>query len=165
MPGTLILGIGNILLRDEGVGVRVVEAMQQIPLPGGVEILDGGTSGVDLVDEVAGRDKLIVIDAVKTHLAPGTVLRFGLDKLVAKVDDMVSLHEFGLVETLNAAKCLGCMPRQVVIFGVAPADTSPGLTLSDTVASVLSKVIRLALAEAGNKARTADRQSMDCSGL
>lgn len=160
MPGTLILGIGNILLRDEGVGVRVIEAMQQIPLPEGVEILDGGTSGVDLVDEVAGRDKLIVIDAVKTDLAPGTVLRFGLDTLVAKVDDMVSLHEFGLVETINAAKCLGCMPRQVVIFGVAPADTSPGLALSDAVTSVLPKIIQLALAEAEDLVQCADCPTM-----
>lgn len=148
MPGKLILGIGNILLRDEGVGVRAIEALSAQALPAGTLALDGGTSGADLVDEIADRDRLIVIDAVKTDQPPGTILRFGPAELEAKADHMVSLHEFGLVETLTAARCLGCAPKEVVIFGVAPKDISPGLSLSAEIAALLPRLVELVLAEA-----------------
>lgn len=148
MKPTLILGIGNILLRDEGVGVRAVEAMRHEPLPDGVELLDGGTSGADLIDDVADRARLIVIDAVDADARAGTLFRLGLDDLLARADGPISLHEFGLLETLQAARHLGCAPREVVIFGVQPQQTHPGLDLSETVAAVLPRVIDLALAEA-----------------
>ena len=145
----LILGVGNILLRDEGVGVRLVEAMGDLSLPDGVELLDGGTSGVDLIDDVADRDKVIVVDSVCADVEPGTILRFGLDELVAKAGQMLSLHELGLLETFMAAGQLGCAPREVVIFGVQPADVAPGLELSGTVARLVPRLVELVLADAG----------------
>lgn len=148
MRRTLVLGIGNILLRDEGVGVRVIEAMRRLPLGEDIECIDGGTSGADLVDELADRPKVIVIDAAKGDAAPGTVFRFGADDLMQGADHALSLHEFGLLETLMAARHLGCAPREVVIFGVQPKEVHAGLELSSEVAGVLPKVIELVLAEA-----------------
>ncbi len=150
MKRTLILGIGNILLRDEGVGVRVIEAMQDMELPGDVELLDGGTSGADLVDYVADRRKVIVIDAAKMDCKAGTIFRFGLEDLVQKAEGTISLHEFGLLETMTAAKQLGCAPQEVIIFGIEPEVVSPGLELSDKLIKTLPKVIDLVVAEAQN---------------
>ncbi len=148
MVPTLILGIGNILLRDEGVGVRVIEAMHGLPLPEGVEILDGGTSGADLVDAVAGRRKVIVVDAVKADAEPGTVLRFSDKDLIARTEGTFSLHEFGLLETLQAAAHLDCAPREVVIYGVQPADISSGLELSPQIAAIVPALVQRVLEEA-----------------
>ena len=71
----LVLGVGNILLRDEGIGVRVVEAMQKLDLPPEVELFDGATAGMDLLNVLADRRKVIVIDAIEGDYEPGTVLR------------------------------------------------------------------------------------------
>ncbi len=72
----LVLGIGNILLRDEGVGVRVIEKLQLMDLPDGVEVVDGGTAGADLLDVIAEREKVIVIDATDVNAEPGGIVRF-----------------------------------------------------------------------------------------
>ena len=145
---TLILGIGNLLLRDEGVGVHVVKALAQAPLPEGVEALDGGTSGADLIDWIADRDKVIVVDATMADGRPGTVYRFDVDDLIRKTASLGSLHEFGFLETYLMARQLGCAPREVVIFGVQPAEVAFGLELSAPVRAQLPRVVELVLQEA-----------------
>ena len=147
MQPTLVMGIGNILLRDEGVGVRTIEAMQQIELPQGVELVDAGTAGADLIDLVADRRKLIVIDAIEADAAPGTVFRLLAEDLAPQDGAMISLHQLGLVESLAMAKHLGCAPQQVVVFGVQPAVISTGLDLSPQVAAAVPKVIQAVLSE------------------
>jgi len=141
----LVLGIGNILLKDEGVGVHVVKAMaEQAESPAqDVEFVDGGTFGPDLIDIIANRRKVIVVDAVQAEGKPGTVLRFGDKDLAPKTDVSVSLHEVGLLETLRMAKHLGCAPQEVVILGIIPKDISPGLEMTEEVAAVVPKVIAL----------------------
>jgi hydrogenase maturation protease len=151
MAPVLILGIGNILLRDEGVGVRVIEAMHKLDpaaLPADIEVVDGGTSGADLVDVLADRRKVIVIDAVDIDAAPGTVVRFTGDDLLAEAVALVSLHQLGLIDSLRMTRQLGCAPAEVIIFGVRPGDFSPGLELTAPVAAVIPRLIDLVLAEA-----------------
>jgi hydrogenase maturation protease len=143
----LVLGIGNILLRDEGVGVRVIERMQEIPLPDDVELVDGGTAGADLLDVLAERRKVIVIDAVQADCEPGTVLRFTADDLVRPDGVGMSLHELGLGEALAMTGQLGCAPEDVVVFGIKPEDIGCGLELSEEIAASVPKVIELLLAE------------------
>jgi hydrogenase maturation protease len=143
----LVLGIGNILLRDEGVGVRVIEQMQKMHLPYYVELIDGGTAGADLLDVLADRRKVIVIDAVQANCEPGTVLRFTADDLVRPDGVGMSLHELGLGEALTMTGQLGCAPEDVVVFGIKPKDISCGLDLSETIASSVPKVIELVLDE------------------
>lgn len=143
----LILGIGNILLRDEGVGVRVIEQMQKMRLPDDVELVDGGTAGADLLDVLAERRKVIVIDAVQADCEPTTVLRFTADDLVRPDGVGMSLHELGLGEALTMARQLGCAPEDVVVFGIKPKDISCGLELSKEIAASIPKVVELVLAE------------------
>ncbi len=143
----LVLGIGNILLRDEGVGVRVIEQMQKMHLPDDVELVDGGTAGADLLDVLAERRKIIVIDAVQADCEPGTVLRFTADDLVRPDGVGMSLHELGLGEALTMTRQLGCAPEDVVVFGIKPKDIRWGLELSEEVAASVPKVVELVLAE------------------
>jgi hydrogenase maturation protease len=144
---TLVLGLGNILLRDEGVGVRVVQAMEQMPLPPGVEVLDGGTAGLDLLDALADRQKVVVIDALDGDMAPGTVLRLTPDELVPRHEPGVSLHDLGLVETLALARQLNVSPPEVVIIGVEPHDVECGLELSPEAERLMPRIIDLVMTE------------------
>jgi hydrogenase maturation protease len=143
----LILGIGNLLLGDEGVGVHAVHYLSQRELPPGVELLDGGTSGADLVDHLDGRTKVIVIDAASGDGPPGSVYRCEARDLIEQ-QGTLSLHEFGLADSLHMAERLGCAPQRVVVLGVQPASMEPGLELSPDVFAVLPSVLQLALAEA-----------------
>ena len=143
----LVLGIGNILLRDEGVGVRVIEQMRKMHLPDNVELVDGGTAGADLLDALAERRKVIVIDAVQADCEPGTVLRFTADDLVQPDGVGMSLHELGLGEALTMTRQLGCAPEDVVVFGIKPKDISCGLELTEEIAVSTLKVVKLVLAE------------------
>lgn len=127
--------------------MRVIEAMQRMKVPSNVELVDGGTAGLDLLDVVADRRKVIVIDAVQADNEPSTVLRFGADDFTPQGVVNVSLHQVGLLETLIMAKHLGCAPRQVVIFGIEPKEMGYGLELSAQVAAVVPKVIELVFAE------------------
>jgi len=144
---TLILGIGNILLRDEGVGVHVIEQMRGIDLPEGVELVDGGTGGADLLDVLAERKKVIVVDTVETDRKPGEVLRFGIDDLLETNHCSMSLHEIGLSESFMMARQLKCEPEEVVIFGVSPKSTECGMELSQKVSASIPDIIKLILSE------------------
>jgi hydrogenase maturation protease len=143
----LVLGIGNILLRDEGVGVRVIEQMQKMRLPNDVELIDGGTAGADLMDVLAEREKVIIIDAVQAECEPGTVLRFTADDLTQPDGVGMSLHELGLGEALKMTKQLGCAPEDVVVFGIKPGDISCGLELSEQISASVPRVVELVLEE------------------
>jgi hydrogenase maturation protease len=145
----LIVGIGNLLLSDEGVGVHAVRCLAQQELPPGIEVLDGGTSGADLVDHLEGRTKVVVIDAASGDGPPGTVYRCKAHELIEQQGGL-SLHEFGLADSLNMAMQLGCAPLDVIVLGVQPASLEPGLELSPEVAKVLPGVLKLALAEAAS---------------
>ena len=143
----LILGIGNILLHDEGIGIYAIKELQKLNLPDYVELLDGGTSGADLLDDISDRQKVIVIDAVDADIPPGTVLRLKRDNLLPSGPKSISLHEFGLAETLIMAEHLNCAPKDVTVIAVKPKDVSPGLGLSEEINAVLPRVIDSVLAE------------------
>jgi len=151
----LVLGIGNILLRDDGVGVRVVEAMQTIELPGGVELHDGGTAGVDLIDEVSERSKVIVIDAAQSDEPPGTIFRLTPADFAAQFAPTMSLHQVGLLETLQMTKLLGCAPGEVTVFAVTSKDLAWGDELSDEVAAAIPQAVELVQAEVDAWAQSA----------
>ena len=143
----LILGIGNILLRDEGVGVHTVRAMESTPLPDGVELLDGGTAGADLLDSISERDKLIVVDALDADVPPGTILRLAPEDLAADPSNSMSLHEFGIAATLRMARGLNCGPCQVTILAIKPQDTRCGLELSPEMRQWLPRIVEAVLRE------------------
>jgi hydrogenase maturation protease len=128
----LVLGLGNILCRDEGVGVRVIEALQAgYELPAAVEVLDGGTSGMELLDTIAGREVLIVVDAVAAEgAAPGEVLRLADDAVQARFRTRFSPHQQGLAEVLALLRLSDEAPRQLVLVGIVPDSLELGLDLT-----------------------------------
>lgn len=146
-PSTLILGVGNILMSDEGVGVRVIAAMQDHSLPRGVELLDGGTASLDLLNSLSDRGRVIVVDAVQGGCEPGTLYRFSPEDVAAQERYATSVHQIGLLETLTLARFLGCAPEQVIIYGVEPGNLGYGLELSSEIAAVVPRVIELVLGE------------------
>ena len=147
----LVLGVGNILLRDEGVGVHVVRALEDRPLPADVELLDGGTAALDLLNAIADRKKVIVVDAVRGGGEPGDIYRFHPEDAPPEAAQSVSLHQVDLLETLTSAELLGCAPQEVVIFGIEPKELDWGLDLSPEVAAVVPRVIELVLTEIGGQ--------------
>ena len=142
---TLILGVGNILLRDEGVGVRVVEYLQDQTLPEGVELVDGGTAGADLIDVLADRETVIIVDAVRSDKPAGTIFRFGPDDLAPQQNNPLSLHELDIPQTLAMTKMLNCAPKNVICFGIVPECIAPRMELSQTIMPLVPKVAEMVL--------------------
>jgi hydrogenase maturation protease len=151
----LVLGLGNILLSDEGVGVRIVEALDAShELPDEVESLDGGTSGMELLDMVAGRDCLIVADAVNAAGPAGRVIRLENDDIRMLFETRFSPHQLGLSDMLAALRLIDEAPRRVVVIGVVPENLKTGLDLSPAaaggrdvaVAMIVDELTRLGMA-------------------
>jgi len=142
-----VLGIGNILLKDEGVGVRVIEHLKEYNLPKEVELIDGGTATASLFPIFAETDYLIVIDAVKGKMSPGTIYRLGLNDLMPTKKASISLHDLGLLEALDMAKKIGKFPKSVVIFGIEPKEINWGMELSPDINRKLPQIARLVVKE------------------
>jgi hydrogenase maturation protease len=148
MPKTLILGVGNLLMSDDGVGVRVIERLEATrALPEGVTALDGGTCGLDLLHFLEGVDLLIVIDAANFNQPPGTIRRLEGEAVPAFLAQKISPHEINLPELLFSAKLCGIYPQKVVVLGVQPQTLEVGLELSPAVAVRVDELVERALAE------------------
>lgn len=147
-PRITILGIGNLLLKDEGVGVHVVQELANNIDYANVSIIDGGTSPdvLSLVDDCI--DKLIIVDAVKAGNKPGTIYRFSIDDLDLDSARPISLHEVGVLDGLRMMALLNRQPKSTVIIGVEPKTIDYGLELSPEVEEKLPEVIKLILKEA-----------------
>jgi hydrogenase maturation protease len=146
-PSILILGVGNILLGDEGVGVRTIEAMKDRELPDNVELLDGGTASIDILEYIKYREKVIIIDAVQGGGKPGTIYRFTPDDIQTRKPIYTSLHQVGILEALSTLKYTGGTPEDITIYGIEPESLEPSLELSPEIATIIPRVIELVLGE------------------
>ncbi len=132
----LILGLGNILLHDEGIGVRVIERLRTgYTFPDNVMVLDGGTLGLDLLAYLEEATRVIVVDAVNAGKEPGTLVRLVNDEIPAFLGPKVSPHQVGLQDLLALARLRGHFPEEVILWGVQTASLEPGLDLSPKVAA------------------------------
>ena len=148
MKTTLVLGLGNILLRDEGVGVRVVERLQRLyRFPAEVQLLDGGTLGLDLLPYVEAVDRLLIVDALELDAAPGTVARLEGAEVPATLSVKLSPHQVGVADLLAAARLRGRCPAELVLWGAQPGVIEVGLDLSAAVAGQVDVLADRALAE------------------
>jgi hydrogenase maturation protease len=136
MADALVLGLGNILLGDEGLGVRVVERLQeQYDFSKEVQVMDGGTLGLDLLPYVQDTSRLLVVDAVQANEPPGTLVRLASGEIPIFLDACkVSAHQEGLQDLLAVAALKGYLPRDVVFWGVQINSLRVGLELSPVVA-------------------------------
>jgi hydrogenase maturation protease len=147
-PRTVIIGVGNLLMKDEGVGIHAVRRLQQMDLPATVNIVDGGTSP-DLVAYARRGDRVIIVDAAKAGGEPGAVYRFRPEDLACDAADLASAHQLGVVPNLKLLELSGNAPREVVIIGVEPEEIAPGLELTATLAARLPVIVAAVLREAG----------------
>ncbi|MBA4176300.1 MAG: HyaD/HybD family hydrogenase maturation endopeptidase [Leptothrix sp. (in: Bacteria)] len=148
-PGVLVLGIGNLLWADEGFGVRCVEALhQRFELAAHVNIVDGGTQGMYLLDHVCSSPRVLVFDAIDFKLPPGTLKVFRDDEVPVGSDTMMSLHQASFQELLSLARLRDRFPEKITLIGVQPDVLDDlGGSLSPRVRARLDEAVALAVAE------------------
>lgn len=146
VPGCVVIGIGNILMGDDGAGVHAARLLRG-RLPAGVELVEGGVCTLDLLGFLDGRDKAVFIDAIDAGDRPGSVYRFNPDRLRELKNPASSLHDLGVYELILAARLLDQCPGELVIISVQIGRVEAGTELSPAVAGALPGLARLVLAE------------------
>ncbi len=146
LPRVVVVGVGNLLLKDEGIGIHAVKALQEINLPEDVKIIDGGTAP-DLIAYTKAGDKLIIIDAAKAGGKPGTIYRFRPQDLAAENGNLVSTHELGVEQNLKLMALMGNEPSEIVIIGVEPKEIGWGTELSPELQPVIPEIVEVVLKE------------------
>jgi hydrogenase maturation protease len=144
----VILGIGNTILSDEGAGVRAAEALQAAyDLPDNVEVIDGGTSGMELLGPLSGTGFLVILDAVKAGKPPGTVVKLVGSEVPVFFRAKLSPHQISICDVLAGLEFSGDPPGELVLIGVEPLSLALGLELTPVVAERIPDMIAAALAE------------------
>ena len=137
-----ILGVGNVILTDEGFGVRAAEYLDHhYTFPDNVQIVDGGTLGIELTQYVTGTNKLLVIDSINGGAEPGTVFRFHNDAIMEHFQDKLSAHEVGIQDVLALLTVTGHKIPEVIIIGAQPFDLEAGVGLSDGMQALLPQIV------------------------
>ncbi len=142
----VVIGVGNLLLKDEGIGVHIAHALQRLNMPHGVEIIDGGTSP-DLPAYFDEADKLIIIDAVKAGGKPGIIYRFHPDDLTPEAEGVISVHQLGLEQSLRMMSLTGNKPKEIVIIGIEPTEIDWGTELSVELEQRVPEIIKVVVDE------------------
>jgi len=153
-----VVGVGNILLSDEGIGVHLVTALARENALPGVEYVDGGVMGGALLNAIEGEDKVVVLDTVAAPFPPGTVLKLFPDDLESGGRDRFSLHDLNLSDTIGLMRLRETLP-EMMILGVVPADIATyRIGLSDPLAAKFDEILGKVRAEIGRFAREGIRR-------
>lgn len=144
----VVLGLGNLLRRDEGLGIRAMERLQaRYALPETVLLVDGGTLGLDLLCYLEDAERVLILDAALTDGPPGTLLRIAGDDIPAFFGMRTSPHEIALADLLAVTKLRGTEPRELVFLGMQPRELRLGWGLSEAVAARLDALVEAAASE------------------
>ncbi len=144
----VVLGIGNTILTDEAAGVRAVELLEQhYQMPDNVLVIDGGTSGMEMIEDLSDLDFLIVIDVVKTGAAPGTVVKIAGDEIPVFFRRKLSPHQIALPDVLASLELLDAMPKEIVVLGVEPISLELGMEMTPSIAEQVPVLVEMAVAE------------------
>lgn len=134
----VILGVGNILLSDEGIGVRAIEEFRRTyELPPEVDIIDGGTTGMEMLEDLANATHLVIVDAVRCGKPPGTMVRIAGDDIPVFFKTKLSPHQIGLSDVLATLALSGEEPGSVTVLGVQPVSLETGMALTPQVEALL----------------------------
>ncbi len=147
-PKVVVIGVGNLLLKDEGIGIHTVESLQKTDLPEYVRIIDGGTAP-DLIAYTEAGDKLIIIDAAKAGGKPGTIYRLLPRDLSEEGGTLLSAHELGVEQNLKLMSLMGNEPAEIVIIGIEPEEIGFGTELSAELQRKLPEIVGVVLKEIG----------------
>ena len=146
-PKVVVLGVGNSLLQDEGIGVHFVQALKKKELDyANLEVIDGGTSP-EIMFLVEGADKLIIVDAVKGGEEPGTIYRFDIDEIAMDSPMRLSLHQMSILDNLRMLDLIGKRPKSTVIIGIEPKNLDLGLGLSPEIEKKMPELKRMLIRE------------------
>jgi len=139
--GTLVLGLGNLVHSDDGVGVHAVHQLQRDPrVPASVTLIDGGTQGLGLIRHISGFSRVLVIDAVNAGEAPGTLLRFE-GRALSGLPGKATVHQLGFADLMVAMKLLGEAPDEVIVVGIQPVSTDWDAELTSPVRATLPSLL------------------------
>jgi hydrogenase maturation protease len=145
----LVLGLGNVLLEDDGVGgAAVALLLDRFEPPAGVRVFDGGTLGLSLLPYLEAADAVILVDAIRSDGAPGTVIRLDGDDVGPAVASRLSPHQVGVADLLDGARWLGRYPGRVVLLGLTPASMDLAVGLSPLVRASLPALVDRVVDEA-----------------
>ncbi len=145
----LVLGLGNPLCRDDGLGVAAVsDLVRRYRPPDGAVVLDGGTLGLSLLPHLEDAEEAIIVDAIRDDAAPGTLVRLEGAEVRPAVEARLSVHQVGVADLFAAAELRGRLPRRLVLLGLVPAALDVALGLSSAVASRLPALVEAVIAEA-----------------
>jgi len=148
---TLVLGVGNLLMSDEGIGLRILERLvTTYHIPEEVLILDGGTLGLDLLYYLEGKTNLLLLDAVEARKEPGYIVRLEGEQVPAFLSIKISPHQIGISDMLFAAKLKGIYPANVVLWGIQPERIEIGLDLSVTLQNKVDYLVGMVILELDN---------------
>lgn len=149
MSDLLVLGLGNVLCSDDGVGVAALHRiLTRWEPPPGTEALDGGTLGLSLLPLLEDAKAAILLDAIRTDDPPGTLVRLEGDEVGPAVAHRLSVHQVGVADLLDAARLRGRVPPTLILLGVVPESLELGVTLSAPVAATLEALCKCAMSEA-----------------
>lgn len=144
----VVLGIGNILLSDEGVGVHTVGLLEaRYCVPDGVELVDGGTAGMDLLNTIADAEALIIIDCAELKSPPGTVRRISGPAVPAFFHQRISPHQIGLSDLLAGAALIGVLPERLTLIAIQPESLELGTELTATGRAAAALAVDYVVAE------------------
>jgi hydrogenase maturation protease len=142
----IVMGIGNILMQDDGVGIHTIWKLQEtdsFPEDIELEIIDCGTMSDIYVFIDTPVDKIIIIDAVRAHGKPGAIYRLTPDVFESEKEDIVSAHALNFKENLAMMRLLGIAPEEMIIIGVEPGQMAPGMNLTSEVESKLPELVSI----------------------
>jgi hydrogenase maturation protease len=138
----VVLGVGNVILADEGVGVRVVEALERdYTVPEGVTVIDAGTSGMEMLEDMSDLDFLLVVDAIAAGKAPGELVQLRGDAVPVFFRRNLSPHGIGLSDVLASLEFLGAEPKETVILGVQPTSLDLSTELTPIIAARVPELV------------------------
>jgi len=146
MRKVLILGIGNLLRSDDGLGVHIIRYIEEAGavLPDGIELLDGGTAGFDLMGLIENYDKIVIVDALKANDAPGSIYRFTPDHAV-ETRSRFSLHEVGIMEVIRLLRLMNHKP-EIEFVGIVPENISDfDINISPAVRESIPRAVEVIL--------------------
>lgn len=148
MKKAVVLGVGNLIMADEGIGVRVVEALERdYMLPPGVVAIDAGTSSMELLADLSHLDFLLVVDAINADKPPGTLVKLAGEAVPVFFRRNLSPHGIGLSDVLAALEFMDAAPREVVVIGVQPVSLELSMELTPAIAARVPELVAMAVAE------------------
>ncbi len=147
----VVIGVGNILLKDDGIGVHVVrEIADKIINEEWVLVYECGALGLQMLDYLDGADYAVIVDAVKSGKRPGVVSRFIIDQSELEYPkDLQSMHQIDVLATLSLGREMMRLPSRIIVVGIEPKDVSLGLDLSAEVKASMGEAVQLILDEIG----------------